>query len=304
MSMRSVRVLFVCAALLGSACAQINTTNYKFVSINVPGAFATEARGINNNSEIVGWYQTGSACPNNPCNTHGFKLINKVFTTVNLGNKTNTQIRGVNDSGDVAGFFMGTDGKTHGFLLHHTGALQTIDFPNSVTGTTANGVNNSLVVVGIGGSDADTGFIWQNGKFTTLDIRQPALGEAEELNGLSNNGFIVGSIFRGDFWRAWQKFGSDLDIFFRIGGLDTRANAGNSRDDIIGTGTIGGYIAFRHEAVETTETSSEGDLHPHAINFPGAANASTTPWGINFAQSIVGSFQDSSFHLHGFLAVH
>lgn len=304
MSMRSVRVLFVCAALSAAAWAQINTTNYKFVSINVPGAFATEARGINNNGEIVGWYQTGSACPNNPCITHGFKLINKVFTTINLGNRTNTQIRGVNDSGDVAGFFIGTDGKTHGFLLHHTGALQTIDFPNSPTGTGANGVNNSLVVIGIGGPDADTGFVWQNGKFTTLDIRKPGQGEAEELNGLSNNGFIVGSIFRADFFRAWQKFGSDLDVFFRIGGLDTKAQGVNSRDDIIGTGTQGAYIAFRHEAVETTESAAEGDLHPHLFHFPGTQPFNTSPWGINFAQSIVGSFLDSSGHQHGFLAVH
>jgi uncharacterized membrane protein len=302
MSMRPLRVLLACVALSVAAVAQINTTNFKYVSIDVPGSVATEARGINNNGEIVGWYQTGTNCPTpSTCVTHGFKLVNKVFTTIDLGNKTDTEVHGVNDLGDLAGFYTTADGRAHGFLLRHTGGLTTLDFPGASFGTAANGVNNSLEVVG---KFDNTGFTWQNGHFTKVDITVPGQGEDEDLNAISNNGFIVGSLFRGDFFRAWQKFGSDLDIFFRVGGSDTRGQGVNSRDDIIGTGTLGAFISFKHEAVETTESSAEDDLHPHLFHFPGTASFNTSPWGINFAQSIVGSYLDANAHQHGFLAVH
>jgi len=303
MRMRPFRVLLACAAMCVAAVAQINTTNFKYVTFDFPGSLATEGRGINNNGEIVGWYQMPGTCPSSGCVHHGFTLINKVFRTIDLGNKTFTEVHGVNDSGDLVGQYMGTDNQLHGFLLRHTGTLTTLNAPGAIAGvgTSANGVNNSLVVVGTAGQ---TGFVWQNGKFTTLDFRQPGLGEDERLNAISNNGFMVGAILRADFFRAWQKFGNDLDIFFRIGGLDTLAQGVNSRDDIIGSATLGGWIAFRHEAVETTESAAEGDLHPHLFSVPGAATNTTSPWGINFNQSIVGSYMDSAGHQHGFLAVH
>jgi uncharacterized membrane protein len=39
-----------------------------------------------------------------------------------------------------------------------------------------------------------------------------------------------------------------------------------------------------------------------AIHFPGSSG--TRAWGINYNQSIVGSYTDSSNNTHGFLAVH
>src|SRR5579871_5247930 len=158
--MKSKLLAILCLNLLMAAAAlgQINSSHFRYVSIDFPGAKGTEARGINNSGEIVGFYMLGrSDCDFgfSGCSLHGFTLINGHFTTFSFPASQYTKILGVNDGGDVAGAYSTADGHIHGFLRHHTGALQTIDQSGS-NFTSANGVNNSLSVVGNG----VTGFIW------------------------------------------------------------------------------------------------------------------------------------------------
>lgn len=299
MNRRTLLVLVVCLASVGTALSQINSSTYHYVSIDVPGASSTEARGINNFGEIVGFFTTGQGnCEfgSTICAFHGFKLKNKVFTRVDIPGATNTRILGVNDGGDVAGDYTTSDGHIHGFLLHHTGALQKINQPGT-SFTSASGVNNSLTVVGTG----TTGFTWKNGVFTKVDITNHTVGgESETINGISNLGVIVGSLFRQDFQNAWQKAGSDLDVYQRINGLDTLLNGVNGRDDVVGTatGANNGFVSFHVESNESGETSER--LRPVPIHFPNSSD--TTPHSINYAQAIVGTYMTQ--FPHGFLAVH
>ena len=299
MNKKKVFVLVVCLAMAGTAFSQINSSTYHYVAINFPGAASTEAHGINNFGEIVGFFNLGVAgCEfgSTLCTFHGFKLKNKVFTCVDIPGATNTRILGVNDAGDVAGDYMTSDGHIHGFLLHHTGTLQKINQPGS-SFTTASGVNNSLTVAGTG----ITGFIWKNGVFTKVDITNHTVGgESETINGISNLGVIVGSLFRQDFQNAWQKAGSDLDVFQRINGRDTLLNGVNGRDDVVGLAAGIGFVSFHVESNESGETSEV--LRPVTLHFPNST--STTPWSINYAQSIVGTYNGSDNIPHGFLAVH
>ncbi|HST78836.1 MAG TPA: hypothetical protein VLN58_10145 [Verrucomicrobiae bacterium] len=301
MNRRFVQALVVCLALAGTAFSQINSSTYHYVAINFPGGASTEAHGINNFGEIVGFFNIGVAnCQfgSTLCRFHGFKLKNKVFTRIDIPGATDTRVLGLNDGGDIVGDYRTSDSSIHGFLLHHTGTLQKINQPGS-NFTSASGVNNSLTVVGTG----ITGFIWKNGVFTKLDITNHATGgESETINGISNLGVIVGSLFRQDFQNAWQKAGSDLDIYQRINGLDTLLNGVNGRDDVVGTATVlnRGFVSFHVESSETGETSET--LKPVRIHFPNATD--TIPWSINYAQAIVGSFTGSDNVSHGFLAVH
>ncbi|PYX08062.1 MAG: hypothetical protein DMG88_12240 [Acidobacteria bacterium] len=77
---------------------------FTYAPINVPGAVATEARGINNNGEVVGFYYTTKSCvepagevqfPN--CPVHGFKMVNGTVTKLMVPNSLSTAIMGVND---------------------------------------------------------------------------------------------------------------------------------------------------------------------------------------------------------------
>jgi len=163
-----LRLLFLCLLLAGAASGQINSPTFRYVAINFPGAAGTEARGINNFGEIVGFYVLGrSDCDFGftGCTIHGFKLVNGHFTTINVTGSDHVKVLGVNDGGDIVGAYSTSDGHIHGFLLHHTGFFQKIDQPGS-NFNSANGVNNSLTVAGNG----VTGFTWKNGRFTTLDI--------------------------------------------------------------------------------------------------------------------------------------
>lgn len=56
MKNRFVATLIVCLFLASAGFSQINSPNFRYVSINVPGATATIPRGINNFGEIVGSY--------------------------------------------------------------------------------------------------------------------------------------------------------------------------------------------------------------------------------------------------------
>jgi hypothetical protein len=290
-------LLVATVVLFSSAMfAQINSPTFRYVAINFPGAFSTDATGINNSGEIVGFYQQGTNCNSSfpsPCRTHGFKLINKQFTTINVSGALNTTVMGVNDGGDVVGFFETTAHAVHGFLLHHTGQLQIINPPSPLFGV-PEAVNNSLVVVG-------GDFSWQNGKFTKIDFRTtPA--EDQVLSGISNAGIIVGSLFHQDFWNGILKAGSDFDLFPRVNGTDTHILGINGRGDVVGNAVIGngGYVAFHAEANETSD-KPERPLNPIIIRFPGSSG--TIPHSINFQQAIVGTFNINNID-HGFLAVH
>jgi len=291
-------LLFAGSYLLfaGIMFGQINSPTFRYVQINFQGSFSTDITGINNFSEIVGFYTLAKNCNPNPCPNHGFKVINSKFTKIDIPGARGTTILGVNDGGDLVGFFEATLNVFHGFLLHHTGQLQIIDPPSPLFGA-PHGVNNSLVVVG-------GDFKWQNGKFTKIDFRTPGLGEDQSLNGISNPGIIVGSLFHQDFWNGILLAGSDFDLFPRINGTDTRIFGINGRGDVVGQAVVGnsGFVAFHVEAGETSTDVAEQPLNPIPVTFPGSFQ--TLPNSINFNQAIVGTFVDNNFIDHGFLAVH
>src|SRR5215467_13924536 len=102
------------------ASVSISHAQLSYVRISVPGAVSTEARGINNQGEIVGFYKT-VACTDleilvPDCATKGFKYVNKIYIKLMVPNSKSTAILGVNDLGDLVGFYAKSDGTTHGLL--------------------------------------------------------------------------------------------------------------------------------------------------------------------------------------------
>ena len=87
--------------LVGVLAATISPAHAStFSSIDVPGAFATAAHGINDRGQIVGEYSAGGL--------HGFVLDHDTFTTFDVpGTPT-----GINNRGEIVG---GTGG--HGFVM-------------------------------------------------------------------------------------------------------------------------------------------------------------------------------------------
>jgi hypothetical protein len=292
---------------------------FSYAPINVPGAIATEARGINNNGEIVGFYKI-APCQDYDikvpsCPVKGFKFVNGTYVKLMVPNSTSTAILGVNDLGDLVGFYTKSDGSKHGFIWFHTNVVKTIDDPNrpSNTSTVPFGINKAGTVVGglwvinpSFGTFPDGGWVWVNGTFSNMNpFQKNAAGPCcWSVNGIANSGVIAGQVFQADFFNAWYKAGTDEDFFMDIvpgnNGTDTFATGVNSRNDMVGYGATGWFVK-NIEANEGINDSTETKPSFINVKYPNSGN-STIPFGLNDARAVVGTYTDSSGKQHGFFA--
>lgn len=292
---------------------------FTYAAINVPGATQTEARGINNNGEIVGFYKT-STCQDYDlkvpsCPTHGFKFVNGSYIKLMVPNSVSTAIMGVNDLGDLVGFYAKADGSKHGFIWFHQNVVKTIDFPNAPSGevTVPFGINKAGTVVGglwvikpSFGTFAEGGWVWVNGTFSNMDPsdNNAAAPCCWSVNGIANSGVIAGQVFQADFNQAWFKAGTDEDFYMDVpagnNGADTFGTGVNSGTDVVGYDSKRGWFAKQIEANEGTNDATEKTPAFITVKFPNSGL--TIPFGLNNVRDVVGTYADSTGKLHGFLA--
>lgn len=287
-----------------------------YAPLNVPGAIATEARSINNNGEIVGFYKT-AACTDYDievpsCPTRGFKYVNGAYVKLMVPNSVSTAIMGVNDLGDFVGFYKKADGTQHGFIWYHTNVVKTIDHPGTTLTTVPFSINKAGTVVGglwginpSFGTFPSSGWVWINGSFSTMNPTRPGAGApcCWSVNGIANSGVIVGEVFENDFFNAWFKQGTDEDFFLRFpSGGDTFATGVNSGADMVGYEAIGpvGWFAKTIEANESTSDATDSAPVFVAVKYPNSR--ATIPFGVNNLRAVVGTYTDSAGRQHGFWA--
>ena len=295
-------------ALLLLTLSSMSFAQFSYAPVNVPGAVETDARGINNNGEIVGFYKTASCIdadftvPN--CTVKGFKFVNGAFVKLMVPNSVSTAILGVNDLGDLVGFYKKSDGSHHGFIWFHTNVVKTIDFPHppSATNTIPFGINKAGTVVGgLWSTFPAGGWVWVNGTFSNMNPARPGAvaPSAWSVNGIANSGVIAGQLFEDDNFQAWFKQGTDQDFF--MDRTDTFAYGVNSNADIVGLDSqLGGFFAPHIEANEGTGDSTETAPTFKTVAFPNAK--STRPFGVNNLKAVVGAYTDSSGKVHDFMA--
>ena len=301
---------------------------FTYAPINVPGAVSTQARGINNNGEIVGFYKNTPCLdsdirvPNCP-NIKGFKLVNGAYIKLMVSGSSRTVIMGVNDLGDLVGYYTkSSDGTTHGFIWYHTNVVRTIDYPNAPNATVPFGINKAGIVVGgtfgtgPNGGFPGSGWVWANGTFSTMNPTlpgNPAGACCWAVTSISNTGVLAGLLFQSDYWQAWMKAGTDQDFFTYptvIQCCDTSATGVNSNVDMIGfDGGPSSYSAgagWFTKHIELNEVN-DAEVTPHFIKVaygPGSDNTvlQTFPFGLNDSRGIVGTYFDANNQQHGFLA--
>jgi len=302
-------------AIILALPSTLSAQSFTYAPINVPGAVLTQARGINNSGEVVGFYETTTACIDPDvrvptCPTKGFKLVNGSYVKLMVPNSVSTAIMGVNDYGDLTGFYKKSDGSEHGFIWYHTNVVRTIDFQRNATVPWA--INKAGVVVGQTGTFPSGGWIWINGKFSNMNPNNGAAPCCESVTGVSNNGILSGLVFQADRFMAWMKKSTDEDFFTYPTGTeteccDTNGTGVNNSIDMIGfTGAQGWFT--KH--IELNEVESAGETTPKFINvnFPGKtatqppAALPTYPFGLNDKHWIAGTYTDSANHTHGFVA--
>jgi YD repeat-containing protein len=165
-----------------------------YTTIDYPGAYATSVNGINASGQIVGCYtaQEGGG-------SQIFLYSGGSFSTIVYPDHPYvTSLTGINTSGLIVGEefnYLGWNG-----FVDSAGTFISITDP--VAGpsgplTYANGINDSGEVAGtyIDQAQAEHGFIYSGGSYTTIDYPGAPLGtpiEGTKITGINNSGQIIG----------------------------------------------------------------------------------------------------------------
>jgi hypothetical protein len=257
-------------------------------AFDYPGAASTFPISINNNNQIVGFYEVAIR---NFFRTHGFlrnpdgQFSNPLIVPNSF--QHHTEAYGINNSGTICGKFIASDHNEHGFFLSG-GTYTQYDVPG-VTNTAVNGINNVGDFVGIRDFD---GFINIGGTLTPLQVPGARNTIPNQLNSANR---VAGQY--GDFSAAvFQGFYSTRtgDLRFPVdypGATDTELHGINNRGWMVGNfrDNAGFHGLFFIPAGQFA-----------TFDYPGAGFTFFT--GINRMGYICGRYGDASGNSHGFLA--
>jgi probable HAF family extracellular repeat protein len=261
--------------------------------VGPPGSSDALPNGINNQGQIVGSY-------NDAITTHGFLYSAGAYTTVDdpVSSGEFTVANGINGSGQIVGYYLDGNGDKHGFL-DSSGTYTTLDYP-SARQTFAQSINRAGQIVGSSSNDGHA-FLYSGGTYTTLDS---ALNGGTPF-GINDSGQIVGtySTFEnggfkthgflysnGTFIPLDYPGATDGTFAYGINNQGQIVGSYSDFDDIHGGGGVHGFLY-------SGGTYTTFDDPFAAIS----ATEGTQALGINDAGQIVGTYQDSNHHYHGFL---
>lgn len=212
---------------------------YNFASVDFSGATETDALGISENGQIVGFYEDSAGV------THGFLEQDGTFTTIDDPNGTNSTPFGnsvatdVNDPGQIVGYYFDSAGLAHGFI-DDKGTFTTLD--DGANGTFAEGIAENGRIVGyyLDSSGNAHGFLDDRGNFTTIDFTTSSIAAGSVQTfalGINDPGQIVGYYL--DSSNHAHGFVDDKGTFTTID--DPSAVNGTFVEDIAENKLIVGY---------------------------------------------------------------
>ena len=311
----------------GMHAAQDNPRySFQTIDVNLPGAAATTALGINPEGHIAGRYMVGKA-------VHGYLLADGQLTTIDdpyiLPTAPVTYANGVNAEDFIAGYYLdpppGTDAsdlvqsqmgmdfdmsgdpppstRLRGFLRSPGGMFTPIDFPaaqvpssyptDGYIQTMPIRVSPTGLIVGcfhhLGNDYQNTmhGFVYHDGQYQFLPVN------GTMHNGLTPDGRVIVGVWYPDLTHYHSYVVADgvYATFDPPNAVKSGAWDINPQGDVVGNFTdlsrvTHGYLL--HQGHFTT------------VDFPNAAM--TQLRGINPRGDLVGFYLDRQNALHGFLA--
>jgi probable HAF family extracellular repeat protein len=251
--MRVTTALAATVTVVGllAATSPVNAAAYTFTTIDVPGSFDTEARGINNTGQIVGRFQSNRGGAQGFA-YQGFLDTGGSLNFINVPGASNTSAWGINGAGQIVGFYNGEATPGVDGFLYASGTFTPIDVPGAVGETTAFGINDAGQIVGGFYNGSFHGFLDTAGSFTTIDV--PGIPSETVANGINNLGEIVGSFSAPDGTHGFLDSGGSFTTINVPGARYTAANGINDAGQIVGNTAIGsspedGFLATPVSAV-------------------------------------------------------
>ena len=267
-------------AMVASPSTQAkNTYTFDFTSIDYPNAKLTNALGLNDIGQVVGYWYFVSSSPfgfvaQPPYGVNNFTMLEYP------NNSVRTVATGINSAGQIAGYYVDSNANFYGFTVSPPYGDQDYSQPISLGNgvlTIAEGINDDGQVVGYyEDSNGFHGFLYNtmNGVITNpIDN-----GGSSVLRGVNGDAVILG-IKQGSTSFLYDAVtGGIFSLGFTVFGV-------NSSLEMVGEDTLYDY-----------PTGSQ-----ITIGMPNGA-VSAGAFGINDYSDIAGSWSDSNSVQHGFIA--
>lgn len=242
-----------------------------------PGARFTGAFGINDYSQIVGYYDDSSG------RSHGFLKTGNTYISFDYPGASMTRAYGINNVGQIVGSYRFPTGPHHGFLK--TGDTYiSIDYPEASI-IEAFGVNDSGDIIGFNYSSYNptSGFLKTGDTYTLFRYPSLPINVTYPID-INNLNHIVG-YYHENFggWYGFLKIGEHYTTINYPGALRTWATGINDIGQI-----VGGYETF------TTPIGFLKDPILGFISFDFPKSEYTNPQDINNLGQIVGLTQIST----------
>jgi len=198
-------------------CPSDTERTYTYKTIDYPGANNTSVYGINNLGQVVGHYGESMYLG---LGEHAFMYDNGTYTEIKFPGSNSTMAYGINDSGQIVGDYAIGEGDGSGghIFLYDGNNYKNIDVPGADV-SFARAINNSGQIVGhysilneellacldekpddvdnilrctelYGEKGKSRGFIYESGKYTTVDFPD-SIGGTFLVN--NNNGQVLGT---------------------------------------------------------------------------------------------------------------
>lgn len=266
--------------------------NFRYTTIDYPGAYATSAHGINNAGQIAGSYYDLQSVE------HGFLDTAGSFTTIDFPGAHQTEALGINNAGSIVGWYFDQSLAYHGFL-YQAGSYTSLDYP-SATGTQANGINDDNQISGYYRDAAgnECGFQYQAGTFISINCPGCALNSASGINGDAQIGGGTDTNV-GFLYACWPFPNCANGGTFTYYPSLTFAMP-NNNEQITGFDQAGDNV-FLHEGITDLIVIPGSDSN--TITRVGSANDFTMQNSQGTAKvALVGQYQFNGQTGHGFLA--
>jgi hypothetical protein len=167
-----------------------------------------------------------------------------------------------------------------------------LNAPGTATGTFPFGVNTSEAVVGshVNTSGATSGFLYADGKYTTLDY--PGSDNFTRASGINDFNEVVGDFLGSD---------NSYHGYTYVGGAYMQYDVDKG---VVSTSLFGinnaGHLVGSQVSLDTLVAEGFTDIGGAVTTFYGSGTDPTYAYAINTSDEVVGRYYDSSNKSHGF----
>lgn len=283
-------------ALVGSLSGPDGSASdrtFHFTTIDIRGAVATQAFGINARGDIVGEYVDGTS------RSHGYVIRRDGdTTTIDYPGAFFTHASAIGPGGDIVGFYRNAGEpavNAHGFMRTKNGAFVAVDDPGHIN-TVAEHILPDGTILGcrhdVDQMNTMRGIIVStNGSIAELDMN------GSMANGATPDHRRIVGLYYPDMEAPTHQEGFLIDDG-EFTQLHVPGSAATQAWDMNPTGEIVGFYRAPTNVIHGFVL--RGDEQYTTFDFPGAT--ATRLRGINPGGDIVGSYIDVGGVSHGFVA--